>query len=171
MPGRAPKRYEGTRPKSVLATAHKNRKSCSWQLAIYTDIATQLTGFIAVVLQNTRDPQWEGVIDGEVCGLGPIAKSVQTFLHWVAIKLETTDALRLCVSCGDALAREVSGTARCFITLSRSTSQKDILTHVSISGESRAGNILGGVQSTRARRYCFVRIPQLCATGNLNMNF
>lgn len=104
-------------PESVLATAVKNKKSFSRQLAVATDTATQLliTGFIVttVILQNVRDPQWEGVVDGEVCGLGPIAKSVQTFLHWVAIKLETTDALRLCTSCGDALAREVSRSDVC----------------------------------------------------------
>lgn len=57
--------------------------------------------------QNVRDSEWEGVIDGEVCGLGALAESVKTFLHWVPIKLETRDALRLCVSCGDTLAREV----------------------------------------------------------------
>ena len=54
-----------------------------------------------------RDPEWEGVIDGEVCGIGALAESVRSFLHWVPIKLETREALRLCVSCGDALAREV----------------------------------------------------------------
>lgn len=54
-----------------------------------------------------RDPEWEGVVDGEVCGLGPLADSVQAFLHWVPIKLDKSEALRLCVSCGDALAREV----------------------------------------------------------------
>lgn len=54
-----------------------------------------------------RDPEWEGVVDGEVCGLGPLADSVRTFMHWVPIKLEAKEALRLCVSCGDALAREV----------------------------------------------------------------
>lgn len=54
-----------------------------------------------------RDPEWEGVVDGEVCGLGPLADSIRVFLHWVPIKLDTSEALRLCVSCGDALAREV----------------------------------------------------------------
>ncbi|CAN0183838.1 unnamed protein product, partial [Pylaiella littoralis] len=49
---------------------------------------------------------WEGVVDGEVCGLGPLADSIRVFLHWVPIKLDTSEALRLCVSCGDALARE-----------------------------------------------------------------
>ncbi|CAM9209213.1 unnamed protein product [Ectocarpus sp. 4 AP-2014] len=53
-----------------------------------------------------RDPEWEGVVDGEVCGLGPLAESVRTFLHWVPIKLEMKDALQLCVSCADALAQE-----------------------------------------------------------------
>lgn len=47
------------------------------------------------------------MVDGEVCGLGPLADSVRVFLHWVPIKLDTSEALRLCVSCGDALAREV----------------------------------------------------------------
>lgn len=54
-----------------------------------------------------RDPEWEGVVDGEVGGLGAIADSVRTFLHWVPIKLETREALRLCVSCGDTLSQEV----------------------------------------------------------------
>lgn len=57
--------------------------------------------------QVVRDPEWEGVVDGEVCGLGPLADSVQVFLHWVPIKLDKNEAMRLCVSCGDALAREV----------------------------------------------------------------
>lgn len=43
-----------------------------------------------------------------MCGLGPLAESVRTFLHWVPIKLEMKDALRLCVSCADALAQEVA---------------------------------------------------------------
>lgn len=60
-----------------------------------------------IVVKVVRDPEWEGVVDGEVCGLGPLADSVRTFLHWVPIKLETREALRLCASCGDALAREV----------------------------------------------------------------
>lgn len=60
------------------------------------------------MLQVVRDPDWQGVVDGEVCGLGALAESVRTFLHWVPIKLEMKDALRLCVSCGDALAQEVS---------------------------------------------------------------
>lgn len=54
-----------------------------------------------------RDPEWEGVVDGEVCGLGSLADAIQEFLHWVPIKLEAREALRLCVSCGDALAQEV----------------------------------------------------------------
>lgn len=54
-----------------------------------------------------RNPELEGVADGEVCGLGVLAETVRTFLHWVPIKLGTNDALRLCVSCGDALAQEV----------------------------------------------------------------
>ncbi|CAM9135050.1 unnamed protein product [Scytosiphon promiscuus] len=59
-----------------------------------------------VALGVVRDPELDGVIDGEVGGFGPIAESVQTFLHWVPIKLETGEALRLCVSCGDALSQE-----------------------------------------------------------------
>lgn len=48
------------------------------------------------------------MVDGEVCGLGPLEESVRTFLHWVPIKLEMKDAFRLCVSCADALAQEVT---------------------------------------------------------------
>lgn len=58
--------------------------------------------------QVVRDPEWEGVVDGEICGLGPLADSVRTFLHWVPIKLDSREALRLSASCGDALAREVT---------------------------------------------------------------
>lgn len=54
-----------------------------------------------------RDPQWDGVVDGEVCGQGALAESINTFLYWLPVKLGTNDALRLCVSCGDALVREV----------------------------------------------------------------
>lgn len=64
-----------------------------------------------------RDPDWEGVVDGEVCGLGPLADSVKTFLHWVPIKLDAREALRLCASCGDALAREVSIGPATFVAL------------------------------------------------------
>eukprot|EP00752_Nemacystus_decipiens_P012187 g10805.t1 len=59
-----------------------------------------------VALGVVRDPEWEGVVDGEVCGLGPLADIVKTFLHWVPIKLDAREALRLCASCGDGLARE-----------------------------------------------------------------
>eukprot|EP00903_Cladosiphon_okamuranus_P012352 g11581.t1 len=59
-----------------------------------------------VALGVVRDPHWEGVVDGEICGLGPLAESVRTLLHWVPIKLDSREALRLCASCGDALARE-----------------------------------------------------------------
>lgn len=62
---------------------------------------------VTSLLKVVRDPEWEGVVDGEVCGLGPLAGSVRTFLHWVPIKLEARETLRLGVSCGDALAREV----------------------------------------------------------------
>lgn len=47
-------------------------------------------------------------MDGEVCGLGALADSVKAFMYWVPIKLKTNEALRLCVSCGDALVEEVS---------------------------------------------------------------
>lgn len=69
------------------------------------------------ILQVVRDPEWEGVVDGEVCGLGSLADSVKTFLHWVPIKLDGREALRLCASCGDALAREVSIDAVICVTL------------------------------------------------------
>lgn len=59
-----------------------------------------------------RDPQWDGVVDGEVCGQGALAESIKTFLYWVPVKLGTNDALRLCVSCGDALVREVCTVSR-----------------------------------------------------------
>lgn len=54
-----------------------------------------------------RNPQSDRVVDGEVCGSGAIADEVQAFLHWVPIKLETAEALRLCVSCGDTLVKQV----------------------------------------------------------------
>ena len=65
-------------------------------------------------LQVVRDPEWEGVVDGEVCVLGPLADIIKTFLHWVPIKLDAREALRLCASCGEALAREVSIACLCF---------------------------------------------------------
>lgn len=71
-------------------------------------------------VQMVRNPESDGVVDGEVCGSGALADAVQTFLHWIHIKLETAEALRLCVSCGDALAKQVKFVSSANLRQSRS---------------------------------------------------